>query len=417
MKQYYETVQKQQNEYIASLKRTDPAFSQTNADSAVLYPNTVSSNPSGMTVYNTQQQTVDHSNYQEQYQIPATDMSGVQYQTPASIAGTDADAQTVATYQLVTTPTPAPVVNQLQGHETHEDIHKYKPQGQQEKETKKPKEQSLKPDIPKLEDKTKSNYEIDKVFGMNQKLSKEYSVLLNRKEGQPDDDATNEKTETESKHLDDKHFSRNKKKKKFRENTGGTDFPENMSVNEKKTLKPVASGDGRCDSCGEDFDEEIMKEGDRSAVDTDDNGNIINKSQRSKTYTKKDGNKGINKNLVAQVLDKKTSSNARKTKGNFHVEKDNINLLRTHNINVYPKYDDRLDKDQTFSRHPQDENSHSDINESGSGSGTAGEIENAFSEDLEELSFLTGLNFDESDYDIADALSEELVKQNKGKGK
>lgn len=370
-----------------------------------------------MTVYNTQQQAVDHSNYQQQYQIPVTDMSGAQYQTQASTASTDANAQTDITNQVVTAPTPAPVVNQLQGHETHEDIHKYKPQGQQEKETKKPKEQSPKPDIPNLEDKTKSNYEIDKVFGMNQKLSKEYSFSLNRKEGQPDDDATNEKTETESKHLDDKHFSRNKKKKKFRQNTGGTDFPENMSVNEKKTLKPVASGDGRCDSSGEDFDEEMMREGDRSAVETDDNDNTINKSQSGKTYAKKDGNKGINEYLVAQALEKKTSSSARKTKGSFHVEKDHINQLQTHNINVYPKYDDHLDKDQTFSHHPQDENSHSDINESGSGSGTAGEIENAFSEDLEELSFLTGLSFDKSDYDIADVLSEELVKQNKGKGK
>ena len=417
MKQYYETVQKQQNEYIASLKRTDPAFSQTDANSAVFYPNTVSSNPSGMSVYNTQQQAVDHSNYQQQYQIPATDMSGAQYQTQGSIADTQANAQTAVTNQLVTAPTPAPVVNQVQGHETHEDIHKYKPQGQREKDKKKLKEESPKPDIPKLEDKTKSNYQIDKVFEMNQKLSNEYSLSLNRKEGQPDDDATNEKTETESKHLDDKHFFRNKKEKKFRENTGGTNFPENMSVNEKKALKPVASGDGKCDSCGEDFDEEMMKEGDRSAVETDDDNNTINNSQSNKIYTKKNGNKGINEYVVAQVLDKKPSSNVRKTKGNFHVEKDNINLLRTHNINVYPKYDDRLDKDQTFSHHSQDENSHSSINESGSGSGTAGEIENAFSEDLEELSFLTGLSFDESDYDIADVLSEELVKQNKGKGK
>jgi len=252
------------------------------------------------------------------------------------------------------------------------------------------------------------------------------SAALNLKEGEPEDDATNEKNVTESKHLE-----------KSLQKIGEPEKPKKSSRKKKKSHSykkaDTQKSDTTLNDTGSSGEEQLPtdEEGESEKEDGDDElvgaeGHNVNreddKIETAKTFAKEDKQEKADKNYSVDgpspspVNTKETGK--KKGRNNNHVEKSESaannkikekDLLKKTSRSEQPSFMSRHVENEASLRGDDDTNESASESESESGSGNVGEIEDALSKDLEELSFITGLNFDEEDYDVADDISNELL--------
>ncbi|XP_047145784.1 uncharacterized protein DDB_G0283697 isoform X1 [Hydra vulgaris] len=206
------------------------------------------------------------------------------------------------------------------------------------------------------------------------KIEKIKSQKKITKENSEDDEATNEQIRTESKHLE-KNLSQAKEKR----------LKAELQAKAKK-LKSAKKVDVEEES-GDSSEEQLSKK-------LNSFGSKIKHKKPIKSRHLK--NRLKNKKVKKPKLKKKKVKSEAKFKNEATTSSKHFSeFLKTAEEN-----------DIEYNLPSEKEN----VEESGSesGIGAEGEFEDALAKDLEELSFITGLNFDDDDYDVADDISNEI---------
>ncbi|XP_065651536.1 MATH and LRR domain-containing protein PFE0570w isoform X4 [Hydra vulgaris] len=193
-------------------------------------------------------------------------------------------------------------------------------------------------------------------------------------ENSEDDEATNEQIRTESKHLE-KNLSQAKEKRLRAE--------LQAKAKKLKSAKKIDIEEESGDSSQEQLSKKL--------------NSFVPKIKHQKTIQSRHlKNRLKNKKVKKLKLKKKKLKSEAKFKNEATTSSKHFSeFLKTAEEN-----------DLEYNLPSEKEN----VEESGSesGIGAEGEFEDALAKDLEELSFITGLNFDDDDYDVADDISNEI---------
>ena len=191
------------------------------------------------------------------------------------------------------------------------------------------------------------------------------------KDDRENEEATNEQIRTESKHLE-KNLSQ-AKEKRLRAELKAKAKKINSSKKDVETIERDFSGSSFLEQSSKDLDSIVPK---------------VRKPLKSSRLTKSRlKTKKHRKHETNRLHGKITASSKHFTSSEF----------------LKSNEEDDLDAEA-----PASENQYVEESGSESGVGAEGEFEDALAKDLEELSFITGLNFDDDDYDVADDISNEI---------